>query len=192
MKRYYLPKQLIQCTKCKVPQMYERAIEKGVTDENVELLLGQCENCGFDHTANDTAFRASDEHQNLVLEDDDDEPIASGIKQDLIEMLRAIQHIGLRESNVCDDEVENLLTDLASELGIRADEYMNDDEDDFEMKDGQYDIVHHGYRKRVNATFHENGTLSSLCDEDDNDWLDFARQEGVENPMKVDCYLEPI
>ena len=118
--------------------------------------------------------------------------IASGIKQDLVDMLRAIKPAGLRESNVCDDEVENLLTDLASELGIRADEYMNDDEDDFEMKDGQYDIVHYGYRKRVNATFHENGTLSSLCDEDDNDWLDFARQEGVENPMKADCYLEPI
>ena len=114
------------------------------------------------------------------------------MKQDLIEMLRAIKPAGFRESNVCDDELENLLTGLAEMLGIPADAYSVHDEDDFEMKDGQYDIVHHGYRKRVNATFHENGTLSSLCDEDDNDWLDFARQEGVENPMKADCYLEPI
>ena len=114
------------------------------------------------------------------------------IKQVLIDMLRATQEVGFRESNVCDDELDDLLRALAEDLGISADAYIVHDEDDFEMKDGQYDIVHYGYRKRVNATFHENGTLSSLCDEDDNDWLDFARQEGVENPMKADCYLEPI
>ena len=70
MKRYYLPKLLICCTKCQVPQMFDRAIEKGVTDENVSLLLGRCENCGVDHTANDTAFRANDRYQapNLVLD----------------------------------------------------------------------------------------------------------------------------
>ena len=51
------------------------------------------------------------------------------IKQDLIEMLKAIQHIGFRESNVCDDELENLLTSIADELDIPADDYRVDHEE---------------------------------------------------------------
>ena len=51
------------------------------------------------------------------------------IKQDLTEMLRAIQGIGLRESNVCDDEIENLLIDIADELGIPVDDYHVDDDE---------------------------------------------------------------
>ena len=37
------------------------------------------------------------------------------IKQDLIDILKATQ--GFRESNVCDDELQNLLTELAA-VGI--------------------------------------------------------------------------
>ena len=51
------------------------------------------------------------------------------MKQDLIEMLKAIQHIGFRESNVCDDELENLLTSIADELDIPADDYRVDHEE---------------------------------------------------------------
>ena len=46
------------------------------------------------------------------------------IKRDLIDMLKAIQSQGFRESNVCDDELLYLLIDLATELGIDADEYL--------------------------------------------------------------------
>ena len=51
------------------------------------------------------------------------------IRQDLIEMLRAIKGIGFRESNVCDDELENLLTSIADNLGISADDYHVDHEE---------------------------------------------------------------
>lgn len=45
------------------------------------------------------------------------------IKQDLIEMLKAIREVGFRESNVCDDELEYLLIDIAGELGIEVEDY---------------------------------------------------------------------
>ena len=48
------------------------------------------------------------------------------IKTDLIDMLKAIQDVGFRESNVCDDDLEMLLTDIAEELGIPADDYRID------------------------------------------------------------------
>ena len=50
----------------------------------------------------------------------------SSIKTDLIDILKAIQEIGFRESNVCDDELEMLLTSIAEELGIPADAYQID------------------------------------------------------------------
>ena len=49
--------------------------------------------------------------------------------QDLTELLKAIQHIGFRESNVCDDELENLLTSIADKLGIPAEDYHVDHEE---------------------------------------------------------------
>ena len=47
----------------------------------------------------------------------------TAIKQDLIDILKATQDVGFRESNVCDDELQSLLTDLADELGIPAGDY---------------------------------------------------------------------
>ena len=44
-------------------------------------------------------------------------------KQDLIEILKAIQPYGFRESLVCDDELEHLLTDIAEDYGINPDTY---------------------------------------------------------------------
>ena len=44
-------------------------------------------------------------------------------KQDLIEILKAIQPYGFRESLVCDDELEHLLTDIAEDYGISAEDY---------------------------------------------------------------------
>ena len=57
-------------------------------------------------------------------------------------------------------------------------------------QDGVYYLVHYGYRKRVNANFRDNGTLCGLWDSDDNCYLDYAKQEGVENPLRTECYLE--
>ena len=52
------------------------------------------------------------------------------IKQDLTDMLKAILGRGFRESNVCDDELEYLLIDIADNLGIPADDYHVDVDDD--------------------------------------------------------------
>ena len=46
------------------------------------------------------------------------------IKSDLIDMLRAIHEVGFRDSLVCDDELISLLVDIAGELGIDPDEYI--------------------------------------------------------------------
>ena len=50
------------------------------------------------------------------------------VKQDLIDMLRAIYGIGFRDSLVCDDELTSLLVDIANELGIDPDEYLTQED----------------------------------------------------------------
>ena len=72
MERISLEPQWMYCPECEAPQIFGRAIEAGIS-ENVELLLGICENCGTDHTAEGTAFRANDAHQppNIVFFNED-------------------------------------------------------------------------------------------------------------------------
>lgn len=48
-------------------------------------------------------------------------------KQDLIDILKAIQPYGFRESCLTDEEVLHLLIDLAVEAGIPADDYILDE-----------------------------------------------------------------
>ena len=45
-------------------------------------------------------------------------------KQDLIDILKAIQPYGFRESCLTDEELLHLLIDLADHLGIPADDYI--------------------------------------------------------------------
>ena len=49
------------------------------------------------------------------------------IKNDLIDILRAIHVVGFRESLVCDDELISLLMAIADQLEIEPDEYLQDD-----------------------------------------------------------------
>lgn len=60
-------------------------------------------------------------------------------------------------------------------------------------EDGWYLLNDNQYIKKVYATFIHNGlTLSTMVDEDGNDWKEYAISHGVFDPERRFTYIKPV